>query len=219
MKWEVLKRFFCLIGFMIIARGAEAVLERKNGFLIKRRVSKGYRIKELDFRIRRSCTRKEVKLLERGSCFIRVPKVFEYSDEKMWIKMEFVKGVLLRDVLDNFNFLKRREICELIGESIAKLHLNNIIHGDLTSSNIILRGNDLVFIDFGLGFFSRKVEDKAVDLYLLKRAFESKHYRCFEECFDSVLVGYKKVDKDLFFDVVSRLRQVEKRGRYKRKKQ
>lgn len=68
---------------------------------------------------------------------------------------------------------------QLIGVQLAKLHLADIIHGDLTTSNMILRPRtptpELVLIDFGLSYVSNLVEDKAVDLYVLERAFSSTH--------------------------------------------
>jgi Kae1-associated kinase Bud32 len=80
---------------------------------------------------------------------------------------------------------------------------------------MILKDNKVYFIDFGLGFVSLKIEDKAVDLHLLKQALESKHYKVFEDCFNSILKGYKKSVN--YEDVMERLKKVEKRGRYKRK--
>ena len=60
-----------------------------------------------------------------------------------------------------------------IGRIIGNLHLNEIIHGDLTTSNILIvkEDNDLkiYFIDFGLSIVSNHLEDKAVDLYVLER--------------------------------------------------
>ena len=107
----------------------------------------------------------------------------------------------------------------LIGSEIAKMHLADIIHGDLTTSNMILRHpsaqntpntslvwlllyfdelqNDLimscikVLIDFGLAYNSNLVEDKAVDLYVLERAFASTHPES-EPLFASVLEAYGK---------------------------
>ena len=69
----------------------------------------------------------------------------------------------------------------------------------------------LYFIDFGLGFFSTKAEDKAVDLHLLKQALESKHYKNFEKLYKTILKNYKHKD------VLKRLEKVELRGRYKGK--
>jgi len=106
-----------------------------------------------------------------------------------------------------------------VGGKIAKMHDKDIIHGDLTTSNMIIRNPSLstrkvYFVDFGLGFDSKKIEDKAVDLYLLKQALESKHYKHFEESFKEVIEGYK-LSKN-WKEVLNRLKKVEKRGRYKK---
>ena len=78
---------------------------------------------------------------------------------------------------------------------------------------ILSKENKIFFIDFGLSFFSDKTEDKAVDLHLLKKALESKHYKIFEECFKAALEGYKKSDN--YEAIIKRFQIVEKRGRYK----
>jgi len=193
-----------------IALGAEAVLYKEKDRLIKKRISKGYRIKEIDEKIRKTRTRSEAKILNKLSF---APKVLSSDDKQMTIEMEFIKGDLLRDVLDSFNFKKRKEVCEKIGKQIAEMHNQNIIHGDLTTSNMILKDEKIYFIDFGLGFSSLRVEDKATDLRLLKQALESKHYKCFEESYKSILKSYK--NKEVLDWLINK---VEKRGRYKRKK-
>lgn len=193
-----------------IAIGAEAVLYKDKDKLIKKRVSKGYRIKKIDEKIRKTRTRSEAKILDKLSF---VPKVFTSDDKQMTIEMEFIKGDLLRDVLDSFNSKKRKEVCEKVGKQISEMHNEDIIHGDLTTSNMILKDEKIYFIDFGLGFSSLRVEDKATDLRLLKQALESKHYKCFEEAYKSVLKGYK--NKEILDWLTNK---VEKRGRYKRKK-
>ena len=103
-----------------------------------------------------------------------------------------------------------------IGEKIAVLHNNHIIHGDLTTSNMIFN-EEVYFIDFGLSFFSHKIEDKAVDLHLLKQALESKHYKIWEKAFKTALETYKK-NAENSDEILKRLEKVEKRGRYKQKK-
>jgi TP53 regulating kinase-like protein len=99
-----------------------------------------------------------------------------------------------------------------LGENIAVLHQNDIIHGDLTTSNMILKNNKIYFIDFGLGFQSARIEDKAVDLHLLRQALESKHFKHWQTLFDAVLLGYKKLGNEA---VLLQLKKVESRGRYK----
>ena len=58
------------------------------------------------------------------------------------------------------------------------MHAIDVIHGDLTTSNMLLRSTSppsIVLIDFGLSYVSSLVEDKAVDLYVLERALASTH--------------------------------------------
>tara|TARA_Y100000310_G_scaffold101777_1_gene99904 strand:+ start:1618 stop:2223 length:606 start_codon:yes stop_codon:yes gene_type:complete len=196
----------------IIKQGAEAILYLEENILIKERIKKEYRIKEIDDRLRKFRTRREVKILEKTK--INVPKVYSFSDKDMKIKMEYIKGDLLRDIFDDLK--EKKKICFLIGENIARLHNEDIIHGDLATSNMILKKDKLYFIDFGLGFFSKKIEDKAVDLYLLKQLLKSKHYKNYEEDFSFILQGYEKY-KD-YKEVLERLNKVENRGRYKGKK-
>ena len=68
-------------------------------------------------------------------------------------------------------------------------------------------------IDFGLGFISKRIEDKAVDLHLIKQALEAKHFQNWEDLFNSFSEGYQ--DYKEAKEVLSRLKKVESRGRYK----
>ncbi len=201
--------------------------EKEKPFIIKDRVKKGYRIPELDIKIRARRTRSETKLLEKASKIINSPTPFFQPSIKnsFKLKMPFIDGKKLSDYLDKFPLKKQKEVCKLIGESTAKLHDADIIHGDLTTSNMILKDNklkggvdkvtcgSLYFIDFGLGFISHKFEDKAVDIHLLKQALEAKHFKNWEILLREVLKGYSK-SKDSEI-VLERLNKVEKRGRYK----
>ena len=196
-----------------VAQGAEAKLFLTDNKIIKDRFKKDYRIKEIDEKLRKSRTRREAKIFDKLSVInFPAPKLIE-SDDKEKIVMEFIKGPKVRDILEKSDYKK---LSEEIGKKIATLHNNNIIHGDLTTSNMIL-SNEIYFIDFGLSFFSHKIEDKAVDLHLLKQALESKHYKIWEECFKSALESYKKEAKDSA-TILNRLEIVEGRGRYKGKR-
>ncbi len=194
----------------IIGRGAEAILIKENNQLVKDRIKKGYRLPSLDEKLRKQRTKKETRLLEKASELIPVPKVIK-TDEKEKIEMEFIDGKKLSEHLDNLKDAEK--ICEQIGKNIAKLHDADIIHGDLTTSNMILKDNQVFFIDFGLGFTSKRIEDKAVDLHLLRQALEAKHFQNWESLFNSVLRGYNSKDKTL---VLEQLKKVEARGRYKK---
>ncbi len=193
----------------ILKRGAEAILYKEGNYLIKERIKKSYRIEDIDNKLRKFRTRREGKLLQKTE---NSPEVFNVDDKTMKIKMEFIKGKLVKDILDKMKKNKRNNLLREIGGKIAKMHDKDIIHGDLTTSNMILK-DKVYFVDFGLGFHSKKIEDKAVDLHLLKQALESKHYKHFEESFYELLEGYK-LSKN-WKEVLNRLEKVEKRGRYK----
>ncbi|MFH1290265.1 MAG: RIO1 family regulatory kinase/ATPase [Nanoarchaeota archaeon] len=228
----------------IIQQGAEEVLIKKGNLLLKRRIAKGYRIKEMDDRIRKNRTKREARLLEKAGKIVPVPKLIKVDEKAKEIDMEFIEGLKLSESLDEIE--NWREVCVEIGKNIALLHDEGIIHGDLTTSNLIWVSTDrgarppslkhaqkklshhpptkpqkvsvdndgkLFFIDFGLGFGNGRIEDKAVDLYLIKEALEAKHFKRFEEYFAAVLKGYK-VSKN-YKETLKRLEKVEKRGRYK----
>ena len=200
----------------VIYSGAEAHLYLENDKLVKERISKGYRHEFIDNMKRKYPTRKEYKiLLKAKKVGMNVPEVFQVDENEMKVVMEYLKGDNLKNTLDDYHKKKREEVCKLIGEQVALMHDNNIIHGDLTTSNMILKDDKVFFIDFGLGSISLKLEDKAVDIHLLKQAFESKHYEHFEDSFKFVLKGYKKSEN--YKETLERLEMVEKRGRYKRK--
>ncbi|MBI4154651.1 Kae1-associated serine/threonine protein kinase [Candidatus Woesearchaeota archaeon] len=197
-----------------LSRGAEAILYLNGDRVIKKRISKGYRIKELDLGIRKLRTRSEGRILEKIN--IDRPKVYRVDEKEMEIEMDFIKGNILRDVLEGLGEHDRVNVCRLIGENVGKLHESDIVHGDLTTSNFIFNGEKVYFIDFGLAFFSKREEDKAVDLKLLKDALDAKHYSCSKECFENIIEGYKNGNK--FHNLVlNRLNKVEGRGRYKGK--
>lgn len=190
----------------LIGKGAEADLFLEKDFLRKVRSPKSYRLKEIDEDLRKKRTRSESKILQKvgniGPGFISGNDVDE-------IRMNFLKGPLIKSVLDSNVSLSRD-----IGINVGKLHDLNIIHGDLTTSNMILSPEGLKLIDFGLSFVSDKIEDKAVDLHLFKEAVVSKHFLFEEEIWSSFIKGYNPQDKDA---VLNRLKVVEARGRNKQK--
>ncbi|MEK6948597.1 MAG: KEOPS complex kinase/ATPase Bud32 [Nanoarchaeota archaeon] len=199
----------------LIAQGAEAKLFLDKNKIVKSRFVKTYRIKEIDDRLRKARTKREAKILEKlQKINFPVPKLIS-NNKKNTITMGLIKGKLLKDILEKNNYSK---LSREIGEKIAILHNNNIIHGDLTTSNMILdnKFNKIFFIDFGLSFFSTKIEDRAVDLHLLKEALESKHSRIWEDCYKAALEGYKGKANNAD-EVLKRLEVVEMRGRYKHK--
>ena len=188
---------------------------KENNLVIKERIPKSYRIKELDDKIRKYRTRREINILEKASKIIPVPKLDKASSEKEFkVVMDYIDGKKLAEFLDSFEDKKRIQVCKIIGNQVALLHNNNIVHGDLTTSNMLLKDNELYFIDFGLSFIDQKEEHKAVDLHLLKQALESKHYKHYESSFKAVLEGYKEISNN-YKAILDRLDKVEGRGRYK----
>jgi TP53 regulating kinase-like protein len=96
------------------------------------------------------------------------------------------------------------------------MHRHGVIHGDLTTSNMILDLEGKIFlVDFGLGEKSTEVEARGVDLHLMKRALQSTHYQFAEECFRKVMAGYSAVLGGEDAEKVSeKIREIERRGRY-----
>jgi TP53 regulating kinase-like protein len=156
--------------------------------LLKQRISKGYRVKRLDAKIRGQRTKREAKLLRAAArAGVAVPRVLKA--ERFELQIDFIAGQRIKELLNKSNY---KELAAKIGTSVAKLHDHDIVHGDLTTSNMILRNEKIHFIDFGLGFFSRSIEDKATDLHLLLEALNSTHYEIAKETFAAVLNQYKK---------------------------
>jgi Kae1-associated kinase Bud32 len=196
----------------IIGKGAEAVIYRDNATVTKDRVSKGYRHPVIDTNLRKFRTRREAKILDTlKKINFPGPNLISSSDKDMKINMAFIEGEKLRDVMENDYLIYSEEIGKLLGT----LHSHGIIHSDLTTSNMILK-DKIHFIDFGLSFFSDKAEDRAVDLHLLDRALESKHYKIHRQCMHFVIKGYKETCKDSK-EVIKRLEKVQQRGRNKNK--
>ncbi len=196
---------------IILGRGAEAIIEKEGGIVHKRRVSKTYRIEEIDKKLREERTKKEARIMERLiNAGLPVPKLLNVSDFN--ISMEFIDGTPLVQVA-----CEQKRIFRKVGEVVGKIHSLGICHGDLTTSNIIIKDGTPYIIDFGLGSFTRKIEDFAVDLHVLRQSIESKHYKCYNEIWKLFIKGYT-TSFEKSQEVLQRLEVVESRGRYKGKK-
>lgn len=190
----------------LIAKGAESNIVKTaylgENAVLKDRIPKGYRVSQIDDKIRRARTKEEAKLLSDAKrAGVRTPVLYDIDLENKTILMEEIDGPMLKDVIDD-DFAFR------IGEEIAKLHSRDIIHGDITTSNILLQDNSLVFIDFGLGRYSNLNEDKAVDLLVLKKSLQSIDYNLALRYFDLVLKGYGNES------IANTISDIESRGRY-----
>jgi Kae1-associated kinase Bud32 len=182
----------------------------KNKIVLKYRYNKKYRNEIIDKEFRKYRTRIESKILKKLESLINIPKLIYSDEDNGIIIMEYIEGYKLSEYLEKIDY---ENILYEIGKYIGTMHKNKIVHGDLTTGNIIYNGK-IYFIDFGLSFFSTKIEDFAVDLHLFKETFESNHWKISDK-FDLVLEGYKGGFKEKYNDVFKRLKVVESRGRYK----
>lgn len=199
-----------------IAQGAEAILYREKDIIKKVRSQKPYRQKELDKKIRLQRTRKEAKLLTKAYELINSPKVKTVNEKEATITMEYLEGEKIADILESLPKKDQKEIAQQIGKQLAILHQNHIVHGDMTTSNMIYKDSKVFIIDFGLGFVNEKAEHKAVDLHILEQAFDAKHHTITEEMKDIIFKSYKEQHKEAE-PIFARLKKVQQRGRYKTK--
>ena len=211
----------------LIHKGAEASLYYGSWFgkevIFKKRIPKGYRIEQIDKIIRYNRTLNEAKSLIRVKNYgVLVPPVYEIDIENSTIVMKYIKGEKLKDILDSLTTLKKVQYLKEIGKTIAYLHKNGHIHGDITTSNIILTpSQDLFIVDFGLHNYSDSIEDKSTDLHLFKRVLISSHGSDFFICFDAFLEGYREgygIDKiNECKRILKNISIIETRGRYVKK--
>jgi Kae1-associated kinase Bud32 len=203
----------------ILYQGAEAEIRLSNYMdqvvVQKRRIRKSYRIKNIDDRLISYRTKEEAKLMVAARNHgVAIPIIYDVDLENGTITMEYLKGKRIKDIFNNLGTAERARICKKIGESIAKLHNHDIIHGDITTSNMILLDDKIHFIDFGLGEKNTEVEAKGVDLHVLMEAIESTHSR-YSKCFEYVLEGYKKELKQDANAVIKKIEEIVNRGRYR----
>jgi len=215
----------------LVKQGAEARLYESDFYgspcIIKERFKKNYRHSILDNNLTTQRLKSEVRANMRcRMAGIRTPTVYMVNFENNSIYMELIQNAItVREHISSVNekgvkntndILK--PVAEAIGQTLSKMHENNIIHGDLTTSNMLLRGNpdklDLFLIDFGLSSFEASAEDKGVDIYVLERAFLSSHPNT-EVLFGFILDAYRKATKNKksLNEVISKFDEVRMRGR------
>ncbi|KAG7092511.1 hypothetical protein E1B28_008862 [Marasmius oreades] len=200
--------------------------------LLKHRFQKQYRHPTLDASLTRSRIAGEARTLLR--CLragVNVPGIRMVDATNGVLGIQWIEGESVRKLLpgeaegednEEVDLLQEYgisidEIMNLVGTEIAKMHKADVIHGDLTTSNMMIRPikssqAELILIDFGLAFQSTLTEDKAVDLYVLERAFLSTHPDS-EPMFASVLAAYEQRMGNDWAAIKSRLDDVRLRGR------
>ena len=206
---------------ILLKKGAEAslyVLEwHGRKAVLKIRIPKKYRPAALDTQIRTYRTVHEPQFLHEAKVAgVPTPLVYLVNVPEATIIMQFIEGQQVKQLLNAVSQELRHELCIKIGELIGKLHKNGVVHGDLTTSNMIQTPEGkIVFVDFGLAEKNGEVEARGVDLHLMKRALESTHFLFWEECFKNVLCGYTSVlGVEGAEKVYEKIREIERRGRY-----
>lgn len=206
---------------LLIKKGAEASLYLTDWHgrkvIMKKRLPKKYRPSKLDEHIRTYRTIHEPQLMhEAKKAGVPTPTIFLVDLKNATIIMEFIEGKQVKQLLSEVTKSERQSLCLKIGELIGRLHEHGIIHGDLTTSNMILDSEGKIFfVDFGLGEKTKELEAKGVDLHLMKRALQSTHFRFTEECFDAVIRGYSKVlGAETVKNILDKIKEIERRGRY-----
>jgi TP53 regulating kinase-like protein len=181
----------------------------------KTRVPKPYRLPELDYSLRQLRTRSESRLLGEGrSAGVPTPLVYDVdlAEEACTLTMEFIDGEQVKRLLNRLPLPKSRGMSRRIGECVGLLHQGGVVHGDLTTSNMLWRAGRMYFIDFGLGAQTDALEAQGVDLRVLKEAFGSTHAHI-GKCFDEILKGYiRTYGKGA--ESVARMEEIAARGRY-----
>lgn len=203
----------------LLARGAEAELRVVEWMgrraLAKRRVPKAYRLPELDARLRQMRTKMEARLLrEARLAGVPTPLVYDVdlAADACILTMEFIEGEQVKRLLNGLPLSRAKKMARIIGASVGALHGGGIIHGDLTTSNMLWAEDKMYFIDFGLGSLTDEVEARGVDLRVLKEAFGSTHSHL-GGCFDAILKGYCGAFGS-GKEAVERMEDIASRGRY-----
>ena len=237
-------------GWELLSQGAEGRVYRLELFsrpaVCKERFRKTYRLPQLDEALTKRRLVQEVRCIVKSrACGVDAPCVYCVDRQKSRIFMEHIEGTTVKALLKHFEAAGAgvqpafvAPVMRLIGTSLAQLHDNNLVHGDLTTSNIMLRGvnangsasagvgaagaaqedvasppQHVTFIDFGLASSQPVDEDKAVDIYVMERAFISTHPNS-QPLIEQVLLAYREVSNPkLCAGVMRKLEEVRMRGR------
>lgn len=202
--------------YVLLSKGAEADIYHTvwygNKAISKVRIEKPYRQKLLDYEVRKNRTVREATMLSIAKGVgIRTPFVYFVDPIATEIVMEFIEGESIKKKIN-------QDLALQMGKCTGLLHINNIVHSDLTTSNFIkVKDNRLVLLDFGLAFFSERLEDKAVDIRLVKEVLYSSYVSICAKAFSKFLEGYSSViGQKTSQATLRKVLEIERRGRYSR---
>ncbi|CAD6491564.1 MAG: KEOPS complex subunit Bud32 [Candidatus Argoarchaeum ethanivorans] len=189
---------------MILAAGAEAVIDLVDDVVVKHRIEKKYRLSDIDLKLRQERTRAEAKIMSAARRLgVSTPIIYDLNTVN--IVMEYIDGTLLKHVIDT-------TLVRKAGEIVGMLHRGGIIHGDLTTSNMLYHKDRIYLIDFGLAFFDTSTEARGVDVHVFFQTLKSSHEKP-EELKTAFMNGYRMMLAEAD-QVFQRVREIEKRGRY-----
>ena len=205
----------------LISQGAEARLYQLQfcgqPAVVKERFKKSYRLPELDAKLTQKRIRQEVRCsVKARKAGIDTPCLLLVDLPTGRIYMEHIAGGTVKAWLQAHraeNEAAALDIAYQMGSAVSKLHDSNLVHGDLTTSNFLLRMPErtIVMIDFGLSNACPGNEDKAVDLHLMEKAMASTHPNA-EPLVAEFLRAYKAVCRKSDA-VLQQLAVVRQRGR------
>ena len=199
----------------LLKKGAESELYLIKWYgyhaVSKVRIRKDYRHPSIDVPLRKQRTIHEANILSQVKLLgIDAPFVYFLDLSNFEIIMEYIQGKTLKDVFSP-------KLCTIVGKIIGTLHSNNIIHGDITTSNFIVSRNGIInLVDFGLSFISERYEDKAADIRLFKEVLNSINIEDFDESFENFCNGYNQNYTKVTSTIFKTVNDIEKRGRYSR---
>ena len=203
----------------LFRKGAEACLYRGEWFgrqaVIKVRHPRKYRHPSLDYKLRVTRTAREAQIISGAKkAEVRAPLLFEIDFPQTTLIMQYIEGMLLRDIISDMPQETLVSLFSNVGTAIGRLHNIGIVHGDLTTSNMIYTPNrQIYFIDFGLASFSSETENRGVDLLLAKRTLSSTHPIVFDICFEALITSYRETVPS-GREVIAKIAEIERRGRY-----
>ncbi len=182
----------------------------------KVRMPKRYRVVELDTELRHARTAREAWIMHEAKIAgVSTPMVYSVNLEIDEIVMQYLDGCRLREFLESAEKAVRSQFCRMFGETVARLHNSGIIHGDLTTSNVIVKGSKVYLIDFGLSEYSTELEKRGVDILLGQRVFHSTHHAYGDLCYAAFLGGYREqIGRNVADEVEEKVREIIRRGRY-----
>ena len=185
-------------------------------YKVRRRLD--YRLETLDRMLRTQRTIHEAGMIAAAKqAAVESPFLYFVSPRRATIVMEHVAGTRMKDAVSEGGSSDAGPLFRKLGSSVARLHEAGIMHGDVTTANVIIRGGDLVFIDFGLSAHTTRVEDFAVDLRLIKETITGAHAAVAPQAIEALFEGYTDVVGEKAAKAARRqLRQIERRGRYAR---